>query len=302
MMNKFYNFTNSDELYIYGDIVSDIEKYEETDTNFIDFKEKLEAMESGSTLNIYINSGGGSVVATQGIIGLLNKAKRDKEIKTRCYIDGLAASCASWLPMCCDEVYCYNTSLMMVHKPMVGFFMEMLNANELQKNIDILNKIEESMLNAYESKLKNTTREQLQQMINEETWLTANEICDLFDVTLLEDKKEFAAKVSKDTLKNYKNVPDVLKNSLKADEEPEEEKEEVTEEEEAAETDSKDVSETEEAKEPGEDVSKDDKETTEDDEEPGEEVEETEEDEEVKKEHENKLKLLNLELEMLNIF
>lgn len=294
MMNKFYNFTNNDELYIYGDIVSDIEKYEETDTNFIDFKEKLEAMESGSTLSIYINSGGGSVVATQGIIGLLNKAKRDKGIKTKCYIDGLAASCASWLPMVCDEVYCYNTSLMMVHKPMVGFFMEMLNANELQKNIDILNKIEESMLNAYESKFKNTTREQLQQMINEETWLTATEICDLFNVTLLEDKKEFAAKVSKDVLKNYKNVPDTLKNSLKEDTEEDEAANEPEEEKEAAETDSKDVSETEEAKEPGEDVSKDDIEATEE-QEPG-------EDDEVKKEHENKLKLLNLELQMLNIF
>lgn len=294
MMNKFYNFTNSDELYIYGDIVSDIEKYEETDTNFIDFKEKLEVMKNGSTLNIYVNSGGGSVVATQGIIGLLNKAKRDKEIKTRCYIDGLAASCASWLPMVCDEVYCYNTSLMMVHKPMVGFFMEMLNANELQKNIDILNKIEESMLNAYESKLKNTTREELQAMINEETWLTANEICDLFNVTLLEDKKELAAKVSKDVLKNYKNVPDTLKNSLKEDTEEDEAANEPEEEKEAAETDSKDVSETEEAKEPGEDVSKDDIEATEE-QEPG-------EDDEVKKEHENKLKLLNLELQMLNIF
>lgn len=294
MMNKFYNFTNSDELYIYGDIVSDIEKYEETDTNFIDFKEKLEVMKNGSTLNIYVNSGGGSVVATQGIIGLLNKAKRDKEIKTRCYIDGLAASCASWLPMVCDEVYCYNTSLMMVHKPMVGFFMEMLNANELQKNIDILNKIEESMLNAYESKLKNTTREELQAMINEETWLTANEICDLFNVTLLEDKKELAAKVSKDVLKNYKNVPDTLKNSLKEDTEEDEAANEPEEEKEAAETDSKDVSETEEAKEPGEDVSKDDIEATEE-QEPG-------KDDEVKKEHENKLKLLNLELQMLNIF
>ena len=171
-------------------------------------------MPDNSTLNIYVNSGGGSVTATQGIIGILNKAKREKGIKTKCYIDGLAGSCASWLPMVCDEVYCYNTSLMMVHKPMIGFFMEMLNSNDLQKNINILDTIEEAMLNAYESKLNNSTREDIKAMIDEETWLTASEMCDIFNITLLEDKKELVAKVSEKVLRNYKNIPDTLRNSL----------------------------------------------------------------------------------------
>ena len=209
-MSKFYNFTNN-ELYIYGDIIGGSEKYSDDDITFIDFKDKLESMPDNSTLNIYVNSGGGSVTATQGIIGILNKAKREKGIKTKCYIDGLAGSCASWLPMVCDEVYCYNTSLMMVHKPMIGFFMEMLNSNDLQKNINILDTIEEAMLNAYESKLNNSTREDIKAMIDEETWLTASE---MFNITLLEDKKELVAKVSEKVLRNYKNIPDTLRNSL----------------------------------------------------------------------------------------
>ena len=40
-------------------------------------------MPDNSTLNIYVNSGGGSVTATQGIIGILNKAKREKGIKRK---------------------------------------------------------------------------------------------------------------------------------------------------------------------------------------------------------------------------
>ena len=212
-MSKFYHFTNN-ELYIYGDIIGGSEKYSDDDITFIDFKDKLESMPDNSTLNIYVNSGGGSVTATQGIIGILNKAKREKGIKTKCYIDGLAGSCASWLPMVCDEVYCYNTSLMMVHKPMIGFFMEMLNSNDLQKNINILDTIEEAMLNAYESKLNNSTREDIKAMIDEETWLTASEMCDIFNITLLEDKKELVAKVSEKVLRNYKNIPDTLRNSL----------------------------------------------------------------------------------------
>lgn len=212
--DKFYSFIGEDELYIYGDIVGGTEKWDESDTTFKDFKDKLDLMQENSTLNIYVNSGGGSVTATQGIIGLLNKAKRDKRIKTKCFIDGLAGSCASWLPMSCDEVYCYNTSLMMVHKPMVGFFLEMLNANDLRKNIEVLDKIEEAMLNAYESKLNNSTREDIQAMIDKETWLTSNEMCDLFNITLLEDCKELVAKVSDDVMKNYKNIPKTLKDSL----------------------------------------------------------------------------------------
>lgn len=213
MKDRFYNFTN-DELYIYGDIVGGSEKWDETDITFKDFKDKLDSMQDNSILNIYVNSGGGSVTATQGIIGLINKAKRDKGIKTKCYIDGLAGSCASWLPMICDDVYCYNTSLLMVHKPMIGFFMEMLNANDLQKNINILDTIEEAMLNAYESKLNNSTREDVKRMVDEETWLTADEMCDIFNITLLEDNKELVAKVSNNVLKNYKTVPEILKNSL----------------------------------------------------------------------------------------
>lgn len=213
MKDRFYNFTN-DELYIYGDIVGGSEKWDETDITFKDFKDKLDSMQDNSILNIYVNSGGGSVTATQGIIGLINKAKRDKGIKTKCYIDGLAGSCASWLPMICDDVYCYNTSLLMVHKPMIGFFMEMLNANDLQKNINILDTIEEAMLNAYESKLNNSTREDVKRMVDDETWLSAEEMCDIFNITLLEDNKELVAKVSNNVLKNYKTVPEILKNSL----------------------------------------------------------------------------------------
>lgn len=211
--DKFYNFVN-EELYIYGDIIGGTEKYFEDDVTFKDFKDKLETMQDNSTLNIYVNSGGGSVTATQGIIGLLNKAKRDKGIKTKCFIDGLAGSCASWLPMVCDEVYCYNTSLLMMHKPMIGFFMEMLNANDLQKNINILDTIEEAMLNAYEGKIKNSNREDIKKMIDEETWLTAEGMCDIFNITLLEDSKELVAKVSDDVLKNYRTVPKILQDSL----------------------------------------------------------------------------------------
>ena len=39
-------------------------------------------------------------------------------------------------------------------------------------------------------------------------------MCDIFNITLLEDKKELVAKVSEKVLRNYKNIPDTLRNSL----------------------------------------------------------------------------------------
>lgn len=228
-MNKFYNFINQDELYIYGDIVGGTEKWDESEVTFKDFKDKLDTLKEGSTLNLFVNSGGGSVVATQGIIGLINKAKREKNIKINCTIDGLAGSCASWLPMVADNIYCYNTSLMMVHKPMMGFFMEMLNANELQKNIEVLDKIEETMLNAYEGKFKNTTREEFKSLVDAETWLTAQEMCDLLDITLLEGSKQLVAKVSKDVLSRYKNAPKEVLEAIEEEEETSEDDKESEE-------------------------------------------------------------------------
>lgn len=217
-MNKFYNFYNENEtkeLYLYGAIVSD--KWDETDVNFSDFKNALDEIKDNETLNIYVNSPGGEVFVTDSIIAMLDRYKKKKNITINCYIDGLGASCASWLPMVADSIYIYSQSVLMLHKPMS---MVWGNASEMKKEIEVLDKIENSMIKMYLAKAKDeVTEEQIRNMLSEETWLSANEIQEYFNVELIESEKKIAACIDKDIFKNYKNVPD----SLQVKEEPEKE-------------------------------------------------------------------------------
>ncbi len=221
MKDRFYNFVNNDnknELYLYGALVSD--KWDESDVTFKDFKEAIDSISNNSTLDIYVNSPGGEVLVCQSIISFLKRAKATKNITINVTIDGLGASCSSWLPMVADNIYIYQGSIMMLHKPLT---MMWGNANDMKKEIELLDKIENSeMIPMYMSKAKEgVTEDTIKELLANETWLDSNEIQEYFNVTLLEDSKQLVACVDKDLFKNFKKVPENLKELLdKPKEEP----------------------------------------------------------------------------------
>lgn len=217
MMSKFYEFKNKADnvidIYVYGEIVSGSDKWDESDVTFNDFKDNLEGLTGNETINMYINSCGGSVIATQGIIAMLQRAK-DKGVTINATIDGLGASCASFLPLIADNVYAYNSSMLMVHKP---FVFAMGNADELQSQAEVLNKIENNvMMPLYMSKAKEgITEDYIKDLVTKETWLSAKEMSNIFNIEILEDTKEFVACVNdKSILNNYKNIPEKLKSKI----------------------------------------------------------------------------------------
>ncbi len=216
---KFYDFkniaTDSLDIYVYGEIISGglDSKWDSTDVCFQDFQNALDNLGDKKIVNLYINSVGGSVFTTQGIVAMLQRTK-DKGIVINSYIDGIGASCASFLPMVSSNIYAYNSSMLMVHKPMS---MAMGNSNDLQTQIDMLNKIEDSvMLPIYMSKAKDgITEDQITKMMADETWLSATEMSDIFDITILDDNKDLVACIdNKSILNNYKNIPKDLKAKL----------------------------------------------------------------------------------------
>ncbi|MDC4245521.1 head maturation protease, ClpP-related [Clostridium perfringens] len=220
---KFYEFKNiankDSELYVYGEICNGIDKWDETDVTFKDFKDTLENMVQGSTLNMYINSPGGSVFTTQSIIAMLRRAK-ENGIKINAYIDGLAASCASWLPMVADEVFVYPQSIMMIHKPLCGVWG---NADEMRKEIEVLDKIENDVIvPLYIEKAKEgVTEDILKEQMAKETWLNSNEMSEMFNVTLLEDERKIVCWADKDIFNKYTNVPEELLKMANKEEEGE---------------------------------------------------------------------------------
>lgn len=207
MSKKFYDFKISGsekELYLYGAIFS--EKWNENDITSRDFIDTLDSINDNETLNIYINSPGGDVFVTDAIIAMLIRSKQKKNISINAYIDGLGASCASWLPMVADNIYIYDQSVLMLHKPWTNMFC--VNADDMKKEIEILDKLENSMVKMYLDKAKEgVTEEQIRNILSNETWLDADEIEELFNVTRIEATRQIAACIDSDMFSKYKNVP-----------------------------------------------------------------------------------------------
>lgn len=208
---RFWEFKNAasgaGELYIYGDIVS--YQWDDSDTTAQSFKNALDALGDINTLNVYINSPGGSVFQGQAIYTILKRHQAAVNV----HVDGVAASIASVIAMAADKVLMPRNAMMMVHNP---WTYAMGNAQDLRKQADDLDKIKESLVEAYLSKTgEHLSREKLAEIMDNETWLTAQECFDYGLCDEIVEAKEIAASANTELLNMYKNVPESLKNALK---------------------------------------------------------------------------------------
>lgn len=213
MKNKqrFWEFknaaNNTGELYIYGDIVS--YQWDDSDTTAQSFKDNLKALGDIKTLNVYINSPGGSVFQGQAIHSILKR----HEARVNVHVDGVAASIASVIAMAGDSVYMPKNAMMMIHNP---WSIAMGNAQDFRKMADDLDKIKESLIEAYLSKTGDSmNREQLMEIMDAETWLTAQECLDYGLCDEITEAKEIAASANAELFNRFKNVPESLKNAFK---------------------------------------------------------------------------------------
>ena len=216
-MLEIKNFTDTAcDLYFYGDIVDswfgafdDTDQYPEAIKNFLD-----EAKDKD--INIYVNSGGGSVFAGMAIYNML---KRHKGYKT-VYIDGLAGSIASVIALAGDKVIIPSNAYFMIHKPWCS---SAGNSNELREMANTLDKIEEGIINVYSENLaEGVDIEDIKAMVNDETWLTGIEASKYFNVEVADSVKAVAC-VS-DYFDKYNKVPSDISKEVKVEEvEPKEE-------------------------------------------------------------------------------
>lgn len=131
---------------------------------------------------IWINSPGGDCVAASQIYSMLMDYKGKVTVK----IDGIAASAASVIAMAGTEVLMAPTALMMIHNPATMAFGD---HSDMQKAIEMLNEVKESIINAYEIKT-GQSRAKLSHLMDSETWMNANKAIEMgFADGLLEDEK-----------------------------------------------------------------------------------------------------------------
>ncbi|WP_270647188.1 head maturation protease, ClpP-related [Paeniclostridium hominis] len=202
----------SADLYFYGDIVSswygawdDTDQYPEKVRDFLKEHENKD-------LNIYLNSGGGSVFAG---IAIYNMLKRHNGAKT-VYVDGLAGSIASVIAMAGDRIVVPKNSFIMIHKPLVGVVG---NANDLREQADLLDNIEQAIINVYQENLvEGIDIETIKEMVNAETWLNGEEASKYFNIELAEENQAIAKVESEYLNKNCKHIPDILDKKVEVEE------------------------------------------------------------------------------------
>lgn len=209
---------SSADLFFYGDIVSETwqsERYED-DMAPGDVKEFLDQLDGTENINIHINSGGGSVF---GGIAIYNMLRRNNAHKT-VYVDGLAASIASVIMMAGDEIVMPKNATVMIHKPSASYFFTTKNADDLRKDAESLDTCQEAIMQTYMTKAK-VDKEEIEQKVNDETWLTGEEAAELFDIKV-EEANDAVACAGSSMFFCYKNVPTSLtaqgKNAKKKDE------------------------------------------------------------------------------------
>lgn len=228
-MKKFWNWkiiqNNKDEpneavLYLNGTIAE--ESWFDDDVTPKIFKEELENHQGDIT--VWINSPGGDCIAAAQIYNLLIEHKGNVTVK----IDGIAASAASVIAMAGTTVKMSPVAMLMIHNPMTIAYG---NTSEMEKAIEMLQEVKESIINAYEMKT-GLSRNKLSKLMDNETWMDARKAVELgFADEMMERNTKNLEPPSvsmmysetvltnslMDKLKNTWQPPQITKNKVSAD-------------------------------------------------------------------------------------
>ena len=162
------------------------------------FVEDLAALGEIEEIDVRINSNGGDVYDS---ISMYNALIRHPA-KIIVHIDGIAASGASMVAMAGDLVLMPRNALMMIHSPWAG---AVGNAIVFREKADAMDKAKASLVMAYSQK-SGLLPERIEKMMDEETWLTAEEAVSLHladDIDSIEER--IAACVPREVIATFNN-------------------------------------------------------------------------------------------------
>ena len=119
------------------------------------------------TINLYINSPGGSVTEGCAIYSALKRHKAVKNV----YIDGQCSSIASVIAMAGDKIAMSPVATMMIHNPITALVGD---AIELRKTAAILDIMKETIINAYVTK-SHLSREEISVLMDTTTYFSVDQ-------------------------------------------------------------------------------------------------------------------------------
>ena len=200
MNEKWYNIQNkageTADIYIFDEIGT----YGVTAQDFISEIKGLKDM----PINLRINSLGGDVFDGMAMYNVIKR----REAKTTVYIEGIAASIATIIALGADEVIMAENSLFMIHNAWGGTSGE---AKDMRKTAETLDKITSELTDIYVKKT-GLSFEAISEMMDEESWLNAQEAFDLGFIDTISDSIKVAAKYDVSKFKNI--TQEEIKNKL----------------------------------------------------------------------------------------
>ena len=173
---------------IYGTITSAaprIRSWYKDDTgerSALDIKQAIDALDVDD-IDVYINSYGGEVAEACAIYAALRRHKA--AVHTFC--DGFACSAASVIFCAGATRTIGELGLLMIHNCMS--YVGRANSAELRKAADDNDKINQSSIEAYK-KVSNLNEDQIKELMNNATWLTAKECIEYGFATEIANNEE----------------------------------------------------------------------------------------------------------------
>ena len=165
------------------------------------FNDELNKLGKVDTINLRINSPGGSVFDGVAIYNTLKRHPARLEVD----VDGIAASIASVIAMAGDEIRIAGNAMMMIHDP---YGMSMGNSDEMRKTADLLDQIKGTIVDTY-AKRTGETDSTIASMMTNETWMTADEAKRYGFADVITEEQRIAASYDFDFSK-FKHPPKML--------------------------------------------------------------------------------------------
>lgn len=174
--------SDSADLYIFGDISSFGQWYEDDpDRSAYNIVKELQAVEVAN-INVHINSYGGEVAEGLAIYNTLKTS--GKNVTTIC--DGFACSAASVVFMAGSKRVMSPASLLMIHN---AWTFAMGNSEELRKQADDLEKITQASVEAYKLGAS-ISEEEIRELMANETWILPEQAVEWGFATCIDDDDE----------------------------------------------------------------------------------------------------------------
>ncbi len=170
------------------------------------FLAELGALPNDAAIDLRLNSPGGSVFDAVAIYNALSRHSGTITV----WIDGIAASAASYIAMAGDEIVMPENAFLMIHDPS-GLVMG--TAEDMRSTAEALDKVKGSLIQGYAAK-SGKADDEIATLMAAETWLDAKDALDLGFIDRIAEPVKLAASFD---VARFRNAPPELVEAVEAD-------------------------------------------------------------------------------------